>query len=422
LRRLLLFAVLAGCSYPAETGGPQLRIAAAGELARLGPRPMSSFSTFAQDWVYEGLLRLEGDGSVKLALASRLDRVNGKTVRAWIRPDAKFSDGSAVRIEDVVVSLGSGGVKARAENGSVVIDSEAVFPETALSRLLIYKTVGTAALGTGPFAVVEQDASHILLRRTRRTAHHIGEVLIRAFKGPREAFLATLSGNTDSYPLIDPKQIEFFEGVPRFHVLEAPSTNAIAVTFSTKRLDRATRLALVSALQPRELARLAYPAGCTPLETQTAPFQPLPPGRPLNIGVVLGIGSPLERMALAVQRALGRRAGDIERWSFADFERRTATGDFDLFIEMPVAWPQSDQAILWRTHSPLVARHYSNPKVDAAIDAGDWPRALKELAEDPPVAFICLPARVAIIDRRFKNARIGPYGFFETLPDWEVDR
>jgi len=174
LRRLLLFAVLAGCSYPAETGGPQLRIAAAGELAPLGPRPMSSFSTFAQDWVYEGLLRLEGDGSVKLALASRLDRVNGKTVRAWIRPDAKFSDGSAVRIEDVVVSLGSGGVKARAENGSVVIDSEAVFPETALSRLLIYKTVGTAALGTGPFAVVEQDASHLLLRRTRRMAHHIG--------------------------------------------------------------------------------------------------------------------------------------------------------------------------------------------------------------------------------------------------------
>jgi len=137
---------------------------------------------------------------------------------------------------------------------------------------------------------------------------------------------------------------------------------------------------------------------------------------------VLSAGSAMERMALAVQRALGARAGDIERWSFADFKRRTATGDFDLVIEMPIAWPETDLAILWRTDSPLIARHYSNPKLDAAIDAGDWARALKELSDDPPVAFICLPARHAIIDRRFKNARIGPYGFFESLPDWEVDR
>jgi len=422
LRRLLLFAVLAGCSHSAETGGLQLRIAAAGELAPLGPRPMASASTFAQDWVYEGLVRVEADGSVKLALASRLDRVGGRSVRAWIRPDAKFSDGSPVGLEDVVASVTSGDLKARAENGSVVIESDAVFPETALSRLLIYKTVGAAAVGSGPFAVVEQDASHILLRRTRPMPHHVAEVLIRAFKGPREAFLATLSGSADSYPLIDPKQIEFFEGVPRFRVLEAPSVNAIAVTFSAKRLDRATRRALVSALQPRELARLAYPGGCTPLATQTVPFHPLPPGRPLNIGVVLNAGSPMERMALAVQRALGPRAGNIERWSFADFVRHTALGDFDLVIETPLAWPPSVSALLWRTHSPLVSRQYSNPKVDAAIDAGDWDRALKELAEDPPVDFICLPARLAIIDRRFKNARIGPYGFFETLPDWEVER
>jgi len=198
--------------------------------------------------------------------------------------------------------------------------------------------------------------------------------------------------------------------------------NAIAVTFSTKRLDRATRLALVSALQPRELARLAYPEGCTPLVVPDVPFHPLPAGRRLNIGVVLGFGSPMDRMALAVQRSLGPRAGEIEHWPFDDYRRRAETGDFDLLIEMPLAWPESDRAILWRTNSPLVAHNYSNPKVDAAIDGGDWAGALKELANDPPVAFICLPARFAIIDRRFKNARIGPYGFFESLPDWEVER
>ena len=79
-------------------------------------------------------------------------------------------------------------------------------------------------------------------------------------------------------------------------------------------------------------------------------------------------------------------------------------------------------ALLWHSKARFSTRRYSNPKVDAAVDDGDWARAMQELAEDPPVAFICLPERFAIVDARVKNARIGPYGIFETLPDWEVDR
>jgi hypothetical protein len=79
-------------------------------------------------------------------------------------------------------------------------------------------------------------------------------------------------------------------------------------------------------------------------------------------------------------------------------------------------------ALLWHSKTAFSARRYSNPRVDAALDAGDWARAQEELAEDPPVAFICLPERLAIVDARVRNARIGPYGFLETLPDWEVHR
>ena len=422
MRRLLLLIVLAGCSRTGEAGSFRLRIAAAGELAPLSPAPMGSYSTLAQDWVFEGLLRLEADGTVKPALASRWDRLDGKSVRAWIRPDARFSDGSPVGMGDIIASLTSSGLKAHVQEGAIVIESESVLPETILSRTLISKTVQGSAIGTGPFAVVEQDPSHMLLRRNHKLADHIGEVLLQAFKGPREAFLATLAGDEDSYPLIDPKQVEFFQGVPRFRLLEAPSVNAIAVSLNTKRLDRPTRLALVAALRQPDLVRLAYPAGCAPMGAPTDSFRPLPPGRRLNISGVFKVGSSMERMALAVQRALGPRAGEIEDLSLADYRHRVATGEFDLAIELPVAWPPSEMALLWRTNSPLVARNFSNPRVDAAIDAGDWARAMTELADDPPVAFICLPARLAIIDARFKNARIGPYGFFETLPDWEVDR
>jgi hypothetical protein len=423
LRRLLLFAVLAGCSRLPEPSTFQLRVAAAGELAPLGPHPMGSYTVIAQDWVFEPLMHLEADGSMKPALASRVEHVDRRSLRAWIRPDARFSDGSPVALKDVVDSLKSARLNAYQQDGAVVVESAGpVFAETLLVRALIYKDAGGATLGTGPFSVVEQDASHLLLRRSRRLPNHIDEVLIRSFATPREAFLRTLAGDADSYPLVDPRQVEFFENVPRFQVVRGPSTNAIGVSFNVKRIDRATRLALLATLGSPELARLAYPERCSPMQSEPVPFRPLPPGPRLNIAALVKVGLPFERMALAVQRVLGARAGEIEDISYPDYVRRLETGDFDLMIEMPIAWPQSDMALLWHSRSPLGPPRYSNPKVDAALDAGDWAGAMHELAEDPPTAFICLPDRLAIVDARVKNARIGPYGFFETLPDWEVDR
>jgi len=129
-----------------------------------------------------------------------------------------------------------------------------------------------------------------------------------------------------------------------------------------------------------------------------------------------------ERMALAAQRALGPRGGEIEDVSFADMARRIETGEFDLSIWLPIVWPQSDMVMLWHTNSSLSGRWYSNPWVDVTVDSGDWARAMHELMDDPPLDYICLPDRLAIVDARIKNAWIGPYGFFETLPDWEIAR
>jgi MarR-like DNA-binding transcriptional regulator SgrR of sgrS sRNA len=422
LRHLLLLAVLAGCSRPAETSAVQFRIAAPGDLAPLGPQPLQSYSAIAQEWVYDPLVRFDADGSTKLALASRLERIDSKSIRASIRRDARFSDGSPVALSDVVESLRSFNLSAYEKDGAVVIGSEAVLPETVLSRAVISKPTSGAILGTGPFFVVEQDASHLLLRRKIHLPDHIDEVVLRSFPTPREAFVRTLAGETDGYALIDSRQIEFFEGVPRFRVLRAQNTNAIAVGFGTRRLDRNTRLALLASLPGPDLARMAYPDGCSPMQWKPASFHSLPPGRPLDIGAVFKAGSHVERMALAVQRLLGPRAGQIEDLSYADYQRWMATGDFDLLIETPIVWPQTDMLMLWHTNSPLLTQWYSNPRVDAAIDSGDWAGAMRELMDDPPIDYVCLPQRLAVVDARFKNARIGPFGVFETLPDWEVAR
>ncbi|MFL5408086.1 MAG: ABC transporter substrate-binding protein [Myxococcales bacterium] len=422
MRHLLLLAVLAGCSRPAETSKIQLRIAAPGDLAPLGPQPLQSYSAIAQEWVYEPLVRLDAEGSTKLALASRLERIDSKSIRASIRADARFSDGSPVAPGDVVESLKSFNLSAYEKDGAVVIESEAVLPETVLSRALISKPGSGTSLGTGPFFVAEQDASHMLLRRKVHLPDHIDDVVIRSFPTPREAFARTLAGEADAYPLIDSRQIEFFEGVPRFRVLRAPNTNAIAVVFSTRRLDRNTRLALLASLPGPDLARMAYPNGCSPMQWESASFHSLPPGRPLNIVAVLKAGSHVERMALAVQRLLGPRGGDIEDLSYADHQHRLTTGEFDLLISTPIVWPQTDMLLLWHTKSPLLTQWYSNPKVDGAIDSGDTARAMRELMDDPPVDYVCLPERLAVVDARIKNARIGPFGVFETLADWEIAR
>ena len=34
----------------------------------------------------------------------------------------------------------------------------------------------------------------------------------------------------------------------------------------------------------------------------------------------------------------------------------------------------------------------------------------------PAVEHLCMPERLVVVESRIKNARIGPYGLFETLP------
>jgi len=94
--------------------------------------------------------------------------------------------------------------------------------------------------------------------------------------------------------------------------------------------------------------------------------------------------------------------------------------DFDLMVLRPLVWPPSAAALVWGSNSPYNQLNYRNPKVDAALKAGDWARALQELKNDPPVVFICTPERLAVVDSRVKNPQVGPYGYLETLPDWEV--
>jgi hypothetical protein len=145
----------------------------------------------------------------------------------------------------------------------------------------------------------------------------------------------------------------------------------------------------------------------------------------LSLGPTLNIAVPIydavsDRMALAVQRTLGRRGGEIVRDPVDAALRRLQANDFDLMVVRSLIWPPSAVAA-WHTRSATNVFGYSNTEVDGAIEAGDWSRALQALADDPPIDFICRPEQFAVVDSRVKNPEVGPYGLLETLPEWEVE-
>jgi len=71
----------------------------------------------------------------------------------------------------------------------------------------------------------------------------------------------------------------------------------------------------------------------------------------------------------------------------------------------------------WRTGAPHNFVGYSNPAVDQALDAGDWPSAESACAKTHRGVRLH-PHHLAVVDVRIKNAVLGPYDVLETLPEW----
>ena len=71
---------------------------------------------------------------------------------------------------------------------------------------------------------------------------------------------------------------------------------------------------------------------------------------------------------------------------------------------------------IWRSGATGNLVGYSNPAVDAAIDQRDWTGAQRALDADPPLAVICTPPYVIVLDARIKARNPS----LDALPEWEV--
>jgi len=412
-------AVIAGCRPSHEDSAFRLRVAVVGPLTSLTPTQPRSSSVYAQEWVFESLLRTAADGAPIRGLAERFEFIDASRARVALRSGARFSDGSPVTADDIRASLLDHDVEVSEERGMLTIESRSgAAVEPLLRHAPVYKRVGDGYLGSGPFRVTAQDAEHLVLDRIRRIPGKIAEVALVAFPTPRDTFARTLAGDADLTVLQDAKQSEFFNGVDRLRVVRGPGANATAVAMGLKRLSRADRKAIAATLPRDELGRLVFGDRCVTMPAAPANHDAVPTRR-LDIGFLVN-DLQMERMALAVVRALGPAGGDVRALPLSDVLAQLNSRDFDLLLVRPLVWPLSAAALVWATGSPYNQLAYSNPQVDAALKAGDWARALQELQEDPPVVFICTPERLAVIDSRVKNPRVGPYAYLETLPDWEI--
>lgn len=421
MRRALLVvpAILVACRPSHDDRIFRLRIAVVGPLTALTPGEEPSASGYAQEWVFESLLKTGSDGSAVAGLATRFEFLHPYTIAVELRQGARFSDGSAVTAEDVRRSLRESGLEVREDANRLLIESASgAAVEPILRQNPIYKRTGDTYLGSGPYRVVVMDRERLLLRRLIPARGKIDEVLLLGFPTPRDPFARTLAGDADLLIVTDPKQLEFFQGVNRLRVIRGHGANAIAVGMGLKRLSRAARAAISASLPVTNISQVVFGDECPPFRRQGGGGGSLP-ARPLDLNVVRQ-DLALEHMALAVARALGPRGGDVRFLTVREAFELIKSQDFDLMVLRPLVWPPSSAALAWASDSPYNLLGYGNPKVDAALKAGDWARALQALQDDPPVVFICTPERLAVVDSRVKNPRVGPYGYLETLPDWEV--
>jgi hypothetical protein len=419
VRRFLFLACLAAlcCRRPAVQDGFTLRVGVAGPILPLTHDTKSGAASLAQDLVFDDAFRPSGSGFAS-RLFSRWERRGATGLRAEVAEGITFSDGSPLMPQDVAASADAAGLAARVDGRWLDLEPrDAGFPvEIVLLTATVFKSTPRGDVGTGPFRVVAQDAQRMALERVVPRPGRIARVELVSFSSVREAFARALKGEVNAVLNLDDRHVELAEGVPHLQVVRSRGPHALAILMNAQRLRAPDRQAIAAALPLGEIEEVAQGKGCGPTSGRHVPM-PLARGRPLDLGVSV-VDPSLERAALAVRRSLGARGGEVARLDPAALEQ--GLREHDLTLDALLVWPPAFGALYWKTASPLNWTGYSNRAYDAALEAGDFARAERELERDPPALLLCRRERIAVVDARLRNVTLGTWGPVETLADWEV--
>jgi len=415
-RFLVLAAFVAGCARPAPPAEFTLKVAVVGSLAPLAHDTQATASTFAADLLFEAVFQPDGNG-IRSRVLARWER-RGDRLRAYVADGLVFSDGSPVTVDDVARSIATAGLKVRRDGLWLDIGpgADGLPVDAVLLMAVVYKPSPRGDVGTGPFRLVSQDEHRLVVERAVPVRGRIGRVEIISFPSIRETFARALKGEVNGVLSLDDRQVELMDGVPHLRIIRARGPHALAITFNARRLGRGLRRQIADSLPVEEITDIALTKGCGPPSGRWQATL-LPPGAPLGI-MVTALDASIDRAGLATRRSLGPRGGDVVRLDPGQAVRGRA--EHDLIVDYVIVWPPVLGALYWKSNGPWNWTGYSNSAYDAAVDAGDRERAEGELKKDPPVLELCRRERIAAVDARLKNATLGAWGTFDTLPEWKV--
>ena len=185
MRTLALALLLIACQRRAASPF-ELRVAASGPLETLTPALGAGRRVdVALEWVFQSLATFDDDGELEPVLASRIELLGPHRLRASLRPDVTFSDGTKVTLGDVLRSLSAAGLEAESDGGSVVVSSPEGPIDLALVEAPVFKESERAFIGTGPFVVESQSPDRIRFVRRKPAPGRIESILLVAFATPR---------------------------------------------------------------------------------------------------------------------------------------------------------------------------------------------------------------------------------------------
>jgi hypothetical protein len=381
----------------------------------VSPEAGSGGAALAGDVLFEALATPR-PGGWSSKFVRRWERLGPRRWRIELLPGGRFSDGTPVGIEDVARALRPQGITIAGVSGDTleVESSSSGRPlEVALALGIVARRSGDRFLGTGAFAVAEQTREHLVLRRVEPAPGKIAQLELVACSSGREAFARLLRGEVNAMFPIDRAFGELLDGVPGVRVVRGSSPNATAVLFGPG-LAPAERRALAAWLPVGEVAAAMKREVGRPEPRRERP--PLPPGRPLRIGYPRSI--ELSRAALAIRQALGPRGGEVVALGPDEWARRAP--EFDLFLITMLVRPPGMSALYFETGAPYNWTRYSSRDYDAALAAGDEAAAEEALRRNPPAVTIGRRELLAAVDARLPEAKLGDWGAFELLPEWEV--
>ena len=412
--------VTMACGAPTAPRDFVLRVAVASPFSAGKEIARNGISTIYEEWIYEPLVRFSATGELVPALADRFEEEPDGRFRIHIRNDATFSDGSRVTPQDLITALADNGLTPAIAGSDVLVASAlpGIPIESLLPFVVVTKESNGVRIGTGPYQIVERESDHLVLKRRVAVRGKINSIRMTSYAGAREAMAHVLRGDENSLLQIEARNVEFVQGVKRLRVIRGTAPNVIVVAMNQKRLSQGERIALVNSIPVDEISSTVFGKDCVPWAHSTKAASALPT-RPLQI-TTAAADAELPKVSLALRRSLGAMGGELKRVSLEEEAVAFKTGDFDLAVVNMLIWPPRIATLMLHSGSPSGIFGYSNPAVDRALESGDWPATLSALAKDPPVVFVCTRDRVAVVDSRIKNPRLGPWGLFETLPEWDV--